>query len=104
MSTVIEMINNILGLGRVGYYGFSSNMLRKFHTSSFTIKAWVWTNSTICMKRQKQTNVAYFMTDDLKYEYIQHMPAVTINTDVEKLSIKHPIHQIEKENEALKSK
>ena len=56
------------------------------------------------MKRQKQTNVAYFMTDDLKYEYIQHMPAVTINADVEKLSIKHPIHQIEKENEALKSK
>ena len=42
--------------------------------------------------------------DDLKYEYIQHLPAVTINTDVEKLSVKSPqFIQMEKENEALKS-
>lgn len=40
----------------------------------------------------------------MKYEYIQHLPAVTINTDVEKLSVKSPqFIQMEKENEALKS-
>ena len=38
--------------------------------------------------------------DDVVY---QHLPAVTINTDVEKLSIKSPqFIQMEKENEALK--
>ena len=41
--------------------------------------------------------------DDLKYEYIKHLPAVTINTDVEKLSIKSPqFIQLEKENESLR--
>lgn len=40
----------------------------------------------------------------MKYEYIQHLPAITINTDVEKLSVKSPqFIQMEKENEALKS-
>ena len=57
-------------------------------------------------KAKNKIDEAYFMTnlDDLKYEYIQHLPAVTINTDVEKLSVKstHFI-QMEKENKALKS-
>lgn len=36
--------------------------------------------------------------EDLKYEYIKHLPAITINTDVEKLSIKSPEYmQMEKE-------
>lgn len=57
-------------------------------------------------KAKNKTDATYFMTnpDDLKYEYIQHLPAVTINTDVEKLSVKSPqFIQMEKENEALKS-
>ncbi len=57
-------------------------------------------------KAKNKTDAAYFMTnpDDLKYEYIQHLPAVTINTDVKKLSVKSPqFIQMEKENEALKS-
>ena len=42
--------------------------------------------------------------NDLKYEYIQHLPAVTINNDVEKLSVKSPqFIQMEKEKESLKS-
>ena len=46
----------------------------------------------------------YDNPDDLKQEYIQHLPVVTINTDVEKLSVKSPqFIQMEKENEALKS-
>ena len=41
--------------------------------------------------------------DDLKFEYIQHLPAVTINTDVEKLSVKSPQFITDgKENESLK--
>ena len=39
----------------------------------------------------------------MKFEYIKHLPAVTINTDVEKLSIKSPqFIQMEKENESLR--
>lgn len=56
-------------------------------------------------KTKNKTDAAYFMTnpDDLKYEYIKHLPAVTINTDVEKLSIKSPqFIQMEKENESLR--
>ena len=40
--------------------------------------------------------------NDLKYEYIQHLPAVTINNDVEKLSVKSP-QFIQMEKESLKS-
>lgn len=57
-------------------------------------------------KAKNKTDATYFMTnpDDLKYEYIQHLPAITINTDVEKLSVKSPqFIQMENENEALKS-
>lgn len=40
----------------------------------------------------------------VKYEYIQHLPTVTINTDVKKLSIRSPqFIQMEKENVELKS-
>ena len=37
-----------------------------------------------------KTDSQYFMTnpEDLKYEYIQHLPAVDINMDVEKRSVK----------------
>ena len=39
----------------------------------------------------------------MKFEYIKHLSAVTINTDVEKLSIKSPqFIQMEKENESLR--
>ena len=43
--------------------------------------------------------------EDLKYEYIKHLPAITINTDVEKLSIKSPEYmQMERENNEYKQK
>lgn len=82
-------------------------MLRKFHTSTLY-------NDGISLDKvndmqgdaKNKTYVVYFMTnpDDFKFEYIQHLPAVTINTDVETLSVKSPhFIQIEKENEALKS-
>ena len=107
MVQSFEMINDTLGLGRVGKYRrFRSHMLRKFHASALY-------NSGMSLdkvndlqgKAKNKTDAAYFMTnpDDLKYEYIKHLPAVTINTDVEKLSIKSPqFIQMEKENESLR--
>lgn len=107
MVQSFEMINDTLGLGRVGKYRrFRSHMLRKFHASALY-------NSGMSLdkvndlqgKTKNKTDAAYFMTnpDDLKYEYIKHLPAVTINTDVEKLSIKSPqFIQMEKENESLR--
>ena len=82
-------------------------MLRKFHASALYNDGMSLDKVNDLQGKAKNiTDAEYFMTnpDDLKYEYIQHLPAVTINTDVEKLSIKSPqfIH-MEKENEALKS-
>lgn len=103
-----EMINDTLGLGRVGRYRrFRSHMLRKFHASAlYNDGMSIDKVNDLQGKAKNKTDAAYFMTnpDDLKYEYIQHLPAVTINTDVEKLSVKSPqFIQMEKENEALKS-
>lgn len=108
MVQSFEMINDTLGLGRVGKYRrFRSHMLRKFHASALYNDGMSLDKvNDLQGKAKNKTDAAYFMTnpDDLKYEYIQHLPAVTINTDVEKLSIKSPqFIQMEKENEALKS-
>ena len=108
MVQSFELINDTLGLGRVGKYRrFRSHMLRKFHASALYNDGMSLDKvNDLQGKAKNKTDAAYFMTnpDDLKYEYIQHLPAVTINTDVEKLSIKSPqFIQMEKENEALKS-
>lgn len=108
MVQSFEMINDTLGFGRVGRYRrFRSHMLRKFHASAlYNDGMSIDKVNDLQGKAKNKTDAAYFMTnpDDLKYEYIQHLPAVTINTDVEKLSVKSPqFIQMEKENEALKS-
>ena len=108
MVQSFEMINDTLSLGRVGRYRrFRSHMLRKFHASAlYNDGMSIDKVNDLQGKAKNKSDVAYFMTnpDDLKYEYIQHLPAVTINTDVEKLSVKSPqFIQMEKENEALKS-
>ena len=82
-------------------------MLRKFHTTALYNDGMSQDKvNDLQGKAKNKTDATYFMTnlDDLKYEYIQHLPAVTLNTDVEKLSIKSSqFIQMEKENEALKS-
>lgn len=54
-----------------------------------------------------QTQTSYFMENPLRLmeKYIDHMSAVTINLDVEKLTVKSPefIH-MEMENREYKSK
>lgn len=101
-------INNELGLGKVGNLNrFRSHMLRKFHASALYNDGMSLDNvNDLQGKAKNKTDQAYFMTnpEDLKLEYIKHLPAVTINQDVEKLSIKSPEYvQMESENKELKS-
>ena len=108
LITYFQKINDRLGLGRIGNYRrFRSHMLRKFHASALyndgMSKDYV---NDLQGKAKNKTDEAYFMTnpEDLKYEYIQHLPAVTINQDVEKLSIKSPeFMQMESENKQLQT-
>ncbi|WP_296853395.1 tyrosine-type recombinase/integrase [uncultured Methanobrevibacter sp.] len=101
-------INNELGLGKVGSFNrFRSHMLRKFHASALYNDGMSLDNvNDLQGKAKNKTDQSYFMInpEDLKYEYIKHLPAVTINHDVEKLSIKSPeFLQMENENKELKS-
>lgn len=100
------MINDTLGWGRVGKYcRFRSHMLRSFHASAlYNSEMSLDKVNDLQGKAKNKTDAAYFMTNpgDLKYEYIKHLSAVTINTDVEKLSFKSlQFIQMEKENESL---
>ena len=108
-TTRFIKINEKLGLGKVGHLNrFRSHMLRKFHASALYNDGMSLDKvNDLQGKAKNKTDASYFMTnpEDLKYEYIQHLPAVTINTDVEKLSIKSPeFIQIENENKELKTK
>lgn len=103
-----QIINDKLGLGRVGEYSrFRSHMLRKFHASALYNDGMSLDNvNDLQGKAKNKTDQAYFMInpEDLKYEYIKHLPAVTIMEDVKKLSIKSPeFMQMENENNELKS-
>lgn len=100
-------LNNELGLGKVGNLNrFRSHMLRKFHASALYNDGMSLDSvNDLQGKAKNKTDQAYFMTnpEDLKNEYIKHVHAVTINQDVEKLSIKSPeFMQMEKENENYK--
>ena len=101
-------INNELGLGKIGNFNrFRSHMLRKFHASALYNDGMSLDNvNDLQGKAKNKTDASYFMTnpEDLKYEYIKHLPAVTINQDVEKLSIKSPeFIQMENRNKELSS-
>lgn len=102
-------LNNELGLGKIGNYNrLRSHMLRKFHASALYNDGMSLDNvNDLQGKAKNKTDQAYFMTnpEDLKYEYIRHLHAVTINKEVEKLSIKSPeFMQMEKENEHYKNR
>lgn len=107
-SLKFGMINNELGLGKIGNYNrFRSHMLRKFHASAlYNDGMSIDKVNDLQGKAKNKTDASYFMTnpEDLKYEYIKHLPAVMINQEVEKLSIKSPeFIQMENENRELKS-
>ena len=105
----VQTINNKLGLGKAGAYNrFRSNMLRKFHASQLYNDGLGMDEIDELQGRAKdQTRTSYFMENPLRLreKYIDHMSAVTINLDVEKLTVKSPefLH-MEMENREYKSK
>ena len=103
-------INNELDLGTVGDYNygrFRSHMLRKFHASALYNDGMSLDKvNDLQGKAKNKTDEAYFMTnpEDLKNEYMKHLSAVTINKEVERITIKSKeFIQIENENNELKS-
>lgn len=109
LNNTFGKINNKLGLGKAGAYNrFRSNMLRKFHASQLYNDGLGMDEIDELQGRGKdQTRTSYFMENPLRLreKYIDHMSAVTINLDVEKLTVKSPefIH-MEMENREYKSK
>lgn len=103
-----KKINDELGLGNRGIYArFRSHMLRKFHASALYNDGMSLDKvNDLQGKAKNKTDQSYFMTnpDDLKYEYIKHLHAITINKEVEKLSIKSPeFIQLENQKNRLES-
>lgn len=99
-------INNKLNLGKAGSYNrFRSHMLRKFHASQLYNDGMSMDEIDELQGRGKdQTRTSYFMENPLRLreKYIEHMGAVTINLDVEKLSVKSPeFMRMEDENKRL---
>ena len=100
-------INNELGLGKIGkYHRFRSHMLRKFHASSlYNDGMSIDKVNDLQGKSKTITDQSYFMVnpDDLKMEYIEHLPCLLMGKDVEKLNIKSPeYYKLEQENIELK--
>ena len=109
LTRMFERINDDLNLGRKGSFNrFRSHMLRKFHASALYNDGMSRDNvNDLQGKAKNKTDDAYFMTnpEDLKYEYVRHLHAVTINKEVEKLSIKSPEYiKMEKEKDYYKNK
>ena len=101
-------INNKMELGKVGAFNrFRSHMLRKFHASALYNDGMSLDNvNDLQGKAKNKTDASYFMTnpEDLKNEYIKHLPAVTIMEDVKKITIKSPeFIEMENENKELKT-
>ena len=107
-SINFQKINDDLGLGKVGNYNcFRSHMIRKFHASALYNDGMSLVDvNDLQVKSKSRTDQAYFMIilEDLKYEYIERLPAVTISTEVKKLHVKSPeFVKIENEKNELKS-
>jgi integrase len=100
-------INNELGLGKVGTFNrFRSHMLRKFHASTLMNDGMSReTVNDLQGKKKNAVDEVYFYNnpETLKEEYIQHLPALTIMQEVEKITIKSPeVQRMELENKELK--
>ena len=107
-SVSFQKINEDLGLGKLGNYNrFRSHMLRKFHASALYNDGMSFDDvNDLQGKSKNRTDQAYFIInpEDLKYEFIEHLPAVTISIEVKKLHVKSPeFVKIENENNELKS-
>lgn len=99
-------INDELGLGKVGVFRrFRSHMLRKFNASALMNDGMSReTINDLQGKSKNRIDEAYFFNTDeaLKEEYIQHLPAVTMSKEVEKVTVKSPEYiKLENKNRNL---
>ena len=89
-----EELNDELGLGFVGNYRrLRSHMLRKYHATTLYNDGMALDKiNDLQGKTKNKTDSVYFMTnpEDLKLEYIEHLPALSMGKDVEKVTIKSP--------------
>ncbi len=100
-------INEELGLGKIGpYHRFRSHMLRKFHASAlYNDGMSIDKVNDLQGKSKTLTDQAYFMVnpEDLKQDYTEHLQALLMSVDVEKLTIRSPEYRkLEKENQQYK--
>lgn len=104
---LFENTNNVLGLGKVGHYNrFRSHMLRKYQaTTLFNDGMSIDTVNDLQGKSKNATDSAYFVrnVEDLKQEYISHLPALQIGDEVNKVTVKSKeFVELELENKNLK--
>ena len=104
---LFENTNNALGLGKVGHYNrFRSHMLRKYQaTTLFNDGMSIDTVNDLQGKSKNATDSAYFVrnVEDLKQEYISHLPALQIGDEVNKVTVKSKeFVELELENKNLK--
>lgn len=104
---LFQNTNNALGLKKVGSYNrFRSHMLRKYHaTTLFNDGMSIDTVNDLQGKTKNATDSAYFIrnVEDLKAEYIKHLPALQICDDVHKVTVKSKeFVELELENKNLK--
>ena len=87
-----EEINDKLNLGKIGHYRrFRSYMLRKYHASTLAGDGMSRDLINDLQGKSKTiTDESYFMlrTEDLLNEYVNHLPSLLLNKDVEKITVK----------------
>ena len=103
---VFEKINMKLNFGKAGTYNrFRTHNLRKFHASNLSRGEHPLTPDDIdsLQGRSKDTVRSSYFFDDpefLKSKYVQNLEQVTINQEVEKISVDNPeVIQIKKEKD-----
>ena len=104
-----EELNDELGLGKVRKYRrLRSHMLRKYHaTSLYNDGLSLDKINDLQGKTKNRTDSVYFMTnpEDLKLEYIEHLPVLSMGKDVEKITVKSPEYlKLETTNKELEEK
>lgn len=87
-----ELINDKLGLGKVRHYiRFRSHMLRKYHASALMNDGMSRDLVNDLQGRTKPlTEESYFFTDteSLREAYVEHLPALMIGKEIEKITVK----------------
>lgn len=108
-TTRFSEINDMLGLGYVGEYRrFRSHMLRKFHASNLKLGE-TGLSEEIVNELQGRVkpgvNQSYFFerVEDIKVKYIQAMPNILINWEIERVTVDSPeVKEIREENKQLR--